>query len=537
MRIHVTAVLAAATAVGLAFTLTACSGTTAAPSGAAGGTSGASASGATIPLLRAGLDFTLSSLDEPKNIAADNVVGLSLETLVKFSPQGQVEPDLATSWDQTSPVTYVYHLRHDAKFWDGKPVTATDVAYSLNYDRASGSDVAFGFTGVKSIVATDPYTVTVTLSQPEANWKYVPAEENAFIFEKAFQQAHAATFGQPGTLVMGSGPWIVDSLDPTKGAQVSANPHWWGGRVPIQHISVKLFASETSEALAFRGGQIDVATNVLNPKAFKSTSGGSIVSAPAFSEGYFGMNVHQAPWNDIHVRRAIAYALNRSDIIAALGNNAQPVTTLIPSAELDRLGSQAQVSALINALPSYPYNLAKAKQELAESAYPHGFTATTQTITFASYTPVNEAVAGDLAKIGINLKLKTIGFTQYLAFASGPKSAIGGLYATMNVTNPDPDSFPSALLGSVNIADGGYDWANYDPPVIDTLIKAGETTQDSAQRLAIYGQMLKTLATDLPYVPLYIQDYNVALSSQFTWPNYDVYTQWGDWELNIKPKN
>ncbi len=166
-------------------------------------------------------------------------------------------------------------------------------------------------------------------------------------------------------------------------------------------------------------------------------------------------------------------------------------------------------------MPSYPYNLATAKRELAESAYPHGFTATTQTITFASYTPVNEAVAGDLAKIGINLKLKTIGFTQYLAFASGDKNAIGGLYATMNVTNPDPDSFPSALLGSVNIADGGYDWANYDPPVIDTLIKAGETTQDPAQRLAIYRQMLKTLATDLPYVPLYIQDYNVALSGEF----------------------
>jgi ABC-type transport system substrate-binding protein len=73
--------------------------------------------------------------------------------------------------------------------------------------------------------------------------------------------------------------------------------------------------------------------------------------------------------------------------------------------------------------------------------------------------------------------------------------------------------------------------------VIDTLIKAGKTTQDPVQRLAIYRQMLRTLATDLPYVPLYIQDYNVALSGKFTWPNYNVYTQWGAWELNIKPKN
>lgn len=249
------------------------------------------------------------------------------------------------------------------------------------------------------------------------------------------------------------------------------------------------------------------------------------------------MNVQQAPWNNIHVRRAVAYALNRSDIIAALGNGAEPVSTLVPPAELARLASQSQVSALLGSLPGYPYNLAKARTELAESPYPHGFTATTQTIDFASYTPVNEAIAGDLAKIGINLKLKVIGFTQYLAFASGPKSAIGGLYATFNVTNPDPNSFPSAILGSVNVRPGGYDWANYDPPAIDTLIKESVATQGTDQRFAIYGQMLKTLATDLPYIPLYIQDYNVALSSKYTWPDYNVYTQFGSWELNIKAKN
>ncbi len=183
------------------------------------------------------------------------------------------------------------------------------------------------------------------------------------------------------------------------------------------------------------------------------------------------MNVQKAPWNDIHVRRAVAYALNRptSSPPSATTPSRSRRSSRPPSSTAS--GRQEQVSALINALPSYPYNLATAKQELAESAYPHGFTATTQTITFASYTPVNEAVAADLAKIGINLKLKTIGFTQYLAFASGDKIAIGGLYATMNVTNADADSFPSALLGSVNIADGGYDWADYDPPVIDTLIR------------------------------------------------------------------
>ena len=72
--------------------------------------------------------------------------------------------------------------------------------------------------------------------------------------------------------------------------------------------------------------------------------------------------------------------------------------------------------------------------------------------------------------------------------------------------------------------------------MIDHADQRDTPTQDPAQRLAIYGQMLKTLATDLPYVPLYIQDYNVALSGNFRWPSYNVYTQWGAWELNIRPR-
>jgi peptide/nickel transport system substrate-binding protein len=104
------------------------------------------------------------------------------------------------------------------------------------------------------------------------------------------------------------------------------------------------------------------------------------------------------------------------------------------------------------------------------------------------------------------------------------------------VTNPDPNSFTSALLGVANIPTGGTNAANYDPPVIDRLLSESTATQDPAKRLAIYGQMLQMLGTDLPYVPLYLENYNAALSSKFTWPGYNVDTQWGAWELSIKPR-
>jgi peptide/nickel transport system substrate-binding protein len=539
MRLRLTAALAvpvlALLAAGCSATTSGSQGAGAAGSAGTGTGSTGSTGAATIPQLTIGDDGGLTSALDVGQDIGDAVYG-ALETLTKFGPSGQTEPELATSWTHPSAVTYVYQLRHGVKFWNGDPLTSADVVNALNYYRVPGSYTSTQLGSVKSVTATGPYTVTVTLKYPYAPWDTESA--SAFpIFEKKFQDQHKTTMGQPGTLIMGSGPWEIDSFDSTTGLTLSANPHWWGGTVPVKHITVKLFANETSEALAFRAGEVDVSPDVLNPKAFASTSGASIVSTPAFAEGYFGMNVNQAPWNDIHVRRAVAYALNRADIISALGNKAVPVSTLIPPDELDRLGSQAQVNALIGSLPSYPFSLEAAKQELAQSAYPHGFSGTLETIAFGSYTPVDEAISADLAKIGINLKLKVISFNQYIAKAVGPKSAIADWYTTFNVSNPDPDSFPSQILGSKNIPNGGYNTANYDPPEVDTLLQQGVAAQDQAQRLSIYGQLLKRVGTDLPYVSLYDEDYNVALSSKFTWPGYNVYTQEGAWPLNIKPKN
>jgi peptide/nickel transport system substrate-binding protein len=521
------ATLAAATATLLSIGLTACSAASTTPSAQATGPG----TNAVIQQLTIGDDAALPTLNPAKTADTVGAYG-ALESLVGFSSTGQIVPSLAASVTQPNPSTYVYHLRHGVTFWDGDPVTSADVVNALNYERAPSSEITSHFTGVKSITADGPYTVTVTLDEPNAIWESQLAESGV-IFEKKFQQEHPSTMGQPGVLIQGTGPLVIDSFDPTTGLQLSANPHWWGGQVRVKHVTVKLFANETSEALAFRSGEIDAAHDVLNPKSFVSTSGANLVSTPAFSEGYFGMNAQIAPWNNIHVRRAVAYALNRSDIIAALGNKAEPVTTLIPPNQLSILGSQAQVNSMVNSLPGYPYSIAKAKAELAQSPYPHGFTATAITINFGAYTPINEAIAADLAKVGITLKLKLVSFNQYISDLTGPRT-LGGTYLTFNVISPDPSSFPAAMLGTANLAEGGWNYANYNPAAMNALLAAGTTTLDNGKRLAIYTQMLKLLATDEPYVPLFIQDYNIALSSKYTLPGYNVYEELGSWVTHIK---
>jgi peptide/nickel transport system substrate-binding protein len=523
MRIRVTAALAAAAV--LAASLAACSGT---PSGTA-----TVASNATVPLLRVGLDFNVTDLDETKTIGAGNVTNMALETLEKFGPQGQLEPDLATSFSQTSPVTYVYHLRHGAKFWDGHPVTATDVAYSLNYDRAPGSQVAFAFAGVKSIVATDQYTVTVTLTQPEASWQYVPAELNSYIFEAAFQQAHRATYGQPGTLVMGSGPWVIDSFDPTKGAVMTANPHWWGGKVPVQRVEFTFYSSETSEALAFRAGEIDLDPSITSPKSFAATSGATLLATPDCANDWFGMNTSQPGWDDVHVRRAVAYALNRTDIIAAYGGYATPIYTFTPPSLLRSVASQSQINALLASLPLYQYNLAAAKQEMAQSAYPHGFSATISAYNSGTVLDVNQVIAAELAKIGIKLQIKSMALTPWQGVESGPATKRSTVFASGGCFQPDPGTYAD-FLGSNNLATGNWNIANYAPPTVDTLLAQGQATTNPAQRFAVYSKLWARLQADVPYVGLFVSDRVAALSPKFTWQDYNPWYWESDYLIGIR---
>jgi peptide/nickel transport system substrate-binding protein len=491
---------------------------------------------ATIPLLRIATDYQLPTLDPTKYSSAVIVTALSLETLLTLGPLGQLLPELATSWSATSPVTYVYHLRHGVKFWDGNELTASDVAFSWNYERAPGSQYSTGFGSVKSVTASGQYTVVVSLLHPDASWQDTPAYAGE-IFEKDFFDGHARTFGQPGTLIMGTGPWEVQSLDPTTGAHLTANPDWWGGTVPIQRISFQIFANATSEALAFRGGDEDLDPLVVGPKSFAASSGATIVSAPSCLNGMLDMNVHAPGWDDVHVRRAVAYALNRSDIIDAFGGYAVPDYTLIPASALRTIASQAQVDALFKSLPLYSYNLAKAKVEMAESAYPHGFTTPLLEYSYGNTVDVSEVIAAELAQIGIRAQIKVEPINAYEAAESGPAEKRLPTFQTGGCIGPDVSGY-DFFLGSANLAPGQFNTADYAPPAVDKLLAAGIATSNPEARFAVYSQLEQRLQADLPYIALYQQDYCIALSKGFSVPHFnELDFMFDDYALQVKPSS
>ncbi|WP_287205819.1 ABC transporter substrate-binding protein [Mesorhizobium sp.] len=493
----------------------------------------------TIAPLRVG-SASVSTLNYARSNAGYWGLGnLILEPLLVLTKDGKMGPWLAESWTQPNPTTYVYKLRKGVRFSSGNELTAADVAFSLNFYREPGSTNAYNFPAtLKSITAVDRYTVQVSLSEPDAAWAVAPAGPQLGIFEKAFYEQHESSFGQPETGVVGTGPWQLSSFNPTSGAELTVNPHYWGGSVPIQSISWKFFSSESSEALAFRAGDLDVAFPS-DRRSFAATSGVDLKTAPGVTnQAQFTMNTLVAPWDDVHLRRAVAYALDKPALISAYGGYAQPVNTLIPPTMLLQLGSQEEVDAALASIPDYPHDLGKAKEEMAKSAYPGGVDVTLAVYNTPSYVNVSQAIVPQLAAIGIRAELKVVQDAAWVAEATGDdRKAIHAQFWTNGAVSPDPGGANDSIIGSRNATAGNWNVSNWSSAEVDDLIARGRATTDPAKRLQIYQLLLTKFAENVPFVPLFLTDEAVALSSNYSWSSFDSYwNQHGPWALELEIK-
>lgn len=513
---------AAAAAVIASASLSACASSAGAPDGAQGD-----------GVLSAGIVGQTSTLDIIDSQMAPLVVSPSLEGLTRQKPDGSLEPWLAESVDNPSPTVYVYHLRKGVKFWDGQPLTSEDVVFSLDRLRDPSSYTAAKYRSVKTIEATDPSTVTVMLKSPDSNWPVQTSMFSAQIIEKKFYEEHKQNFGNPGTLVMGTGPYEAISLDPASGATFKANPNYWGGKVGFKELDIKFFDNETNAALALRAGSVDMVPSVSKAASFKATSKANIVNGPSCSIGFLSMNTQVAPWNDIHVRRAVAYALDRNAFVDDFSGYAEPITTFIPPASLSSIASKDETAAMIKSLPQYPYSLEAAKAELAKSAYPNGFTAELPTTDYSNDVSGSQIVAEQLSKIGIKLTVKRQTSAAWVAGVSAAVQDRPTVYAAGQGCTSTPGYMPSYWLGSAGLVKGGSNLAAYGPPSMDHIIeKASEATTPDAQ-FKTYTELLTQLGTDVPYIPLVALKASVGIASGFQWASY-AQPWWNEpWPLNV----
>jgi peptide/nickel transport system substrate-binding protein len=486
-----------------------------------------------VPQTVRGLDYTHSG--DP---GSASVIFLGMEPLMKYNKAGGLNPDLAKSFSAPNPTTYIFNLRRGVKFWDGRAFTAADVIYSLHRSAAKGSELATFFANVKSVNANGAYRVTIRLKQPDPFFRYTIAVTP--IGQKRFWSTHLKNLGTPAVLNMGTGPFRFASFTPGDGVTLVRNDHYWGRKPTIAKLTLKFIVDPNTMLLAVRSHQVDGTFKLPYQQIaqYKSLSGVSVQIAPEELTAYVSLDYESAPYSDIHVRRALAYATDKAGMVSAiLRGYGAPAPTMPPPQQWGDLMPQSKVRAFYSTLPHYTFDLAKAKAELARSKSPNGFTAT---VTFPDAHPelgkALEVLAQDVTSLGITLNVKQVPISEWLNTLYKHPTPMGMQVGNWTPDFPDPADALALIYPSANAHSNSFNTANYKSRTMDALINSQAKSVSRVVRAKAISKALKLAAADVPYIPLWYQLFGMALNSKYRYTQFGPWYTYQAWALDITPR-
>lgn len=468
-----------------------------------------------------------------------SVLTLCMEGLAQYSADLKVKPRLATSWSRPNSLTYVYKVRRGVKFWDGSPMTAEDVAFSMRQQMNPkvGSQESSFYSSVKSVKVTGAHEVTVKLKHADPAFQYIPAFAAGYVVSKKFFQKHQSDMGTPQVLTMGTGPYRITKFQPDQGVTLVRNEHYWGPKPRIKQISLKFITDNSARLLAMRSHAVDGASLVPLGKisVWRSAPNVRVVTGPGLQSMFFTFDVANPPFNDVHIRRAFAYALDRRGIVnAVFRGHAQAANAVVPPDGWANLLSKQEISKIFSTFPQYSFDLKKAHAELAKSSKPNGFTTT---VIYPQSTPelglICQSLAQNLKALKVQLNVKEVPTEQWL----------NGLYAhtnlgigTMawNMDYPDPQNVLDTFLNSTFAVKNAFNLSNFKNHKIDSLLARQKKSINNKTRGHLMSQIERITANELPVLPIAWPEVAVAMDSKYTWRHFNGFYHRELWIEQIK---
>ncbi|MDR0424762.1 MAG: ABC transporter substrate-binding protein [Clostridiales Family XIII bacterium] len=488
-----------------------------------------------LKVLRVALPGSLSTIDINQEAGIFNyyISSLCQEGLVSISGEGAIEPALAESWEDDDATVWKFKIREGAMFQDGTPVTADDVVYCIQ--RASdpvlspGTSVYFP-SYLKSVAKTGEYEITITLDGPHAGFLWsVSNTGGLFVTSKSFAEM-AGNLGSPEDLVMGSGPYQVTEFRQGKHVILESVDTWWGGRPEIDIVRIDFITDEDVRLDAFKRGNIDFTINVPAERVeeWAAVDGAVLKFMPDRSYQGITFDASIPPFDDIHVRRAIAYAIDRQAIVDDILMGHAEVATAISSpeqfaADMDRDEAAQKISEVFY----YGYSMEKAKGEMALSTVPKGFAAE---ISYPdSYPDVGRAsrmIAEKLKQIGIELNVREISLEQWLNdVGDGEQGMAWMIYVP---TSAEPGEITSWLLDARGQSTNPANW--YDSEVAELTARVG-VAQSLEEQIELILEANSIAQEAAIYVPVYWGRTAIAFGKGVSADTYSPYTLLTKWAL------
>lgn len=457
-----------------------------------------------------GTDVDAGTLDPrlTRDTTAARVADLIYAGLVHITPALQPVPDLAESWENPDPQTFVFKLRPNLTFSDGSPLTADDVVYTytsiVNPDFNAPQRALY--TPIASVEAVDPQTVKFTLKSP-----YAPLLSylDIGIVPKALVEGGADIALKP----VGAGPMKLVSWSRGSAIVLAANDKYWRGAPDIGEVTVKVIGDNSARAQAFEAGDLDVIQSPLSPQDIERLKGdgrfGNVITS-GLGVNYLNFNTKDPLLSDPRMRQAFAMLVDQQTIVNDIYQGVDQVahSIILPSswAYSDKISQPTfNVEGAVALFKEAGWTdsngdgvLDKDGKDLAVMLATHSEDPNrVQTIEFMQ---ANFEAAGVKA---------TAQITDWPSFSTNyvqqSKHQIA-LLGWLNIVDPDRLMFSQLTTG------GPTNWGGYSNPEVDKLLQQGRSTLDVAGRAKAYQAAAEILAKDLPYFVISAQGYQLFYS-------------------------
>jgi oligopeptide transport system substrate-binding protein len=446
--------------------------------------------------------------------------------LVKFDAHLKPVPDIAESWDISADgKTYTFNLRKDAKFHDGRAVTASDLKYALERAciPATGSQTASTYLsdimGVQEVLSgktkdldgvrvIDASTLKITIDAPKAYFLSKMAYPTAFIVDRQNVESGANWWHKPN----GTGPYKLTRYDEGSLIVLQPNKYFYGSKATatvafhiLAGIPMSLYETGKLDVVEISKAYIDRAQDPAGPFA------NQLHIFPEFSLQYIGFNTSKPPFDDPLVRQAFCYAVDRGRIIKLIQKDmATKAEGIIP---VDMPGYNKDIKGL-------DFDPAKAKDLLAKSKYGSAANLPPITLTTAGFGGVDvEDYLGAIIQdwkqnLGANV---TVRLLEPGAFHYNLQEEVDEMYALGWIADyPDPQNFLDTLF----YTGGEYNDSHYSNKELDKMLDKAAVEQDYATRMTIYQQAEQVVVDQAPVMPLWfgrnyllispeVHDYNI----------------------------
>jgi peptide/nickel transport system substrate-binding protein len=439
--------------------------------------------------------------EENESIWADECI---FEGLYQSSQNGKsLVSDMATSYSVSkNHLSWTFNLRHGVEFSNGQEMTSADVKFSVLRVGAKASNPwTFINADIKSITTPSKFQVVVTTKTP---WAPLQADmalfANGIIPDNYAGESPSVFWQHP----IGTGPFMVKKWIKGDELELVKNPHYWQpGKPYLNGIDFVSVPDDNTRLLQLESGaaQMDEYPAWSQVAELQNKPGITMSLFPSSWTQFLAFNEKDKDLKDVHVRLAISYAINRAAIIKAVlyGHGTVANSQVTP--------------ALWDYDPSTPgaqYDLAKAKKEMAESAYPKGFSV--KLIVGSgdqNELTMGQIVQSELAPLGIKVTFQEVSGAQESTDEDTGQYQMSLAYDTTDIIDPD-ELMSFGASGSQGFY-AGFTW--YNNVTVDKLIVEAEHDFSTAARKKIYDQVQLLLVQDPPEAYLFYQPYPYAYSS------------------------